>query len=85
MILSWLVSLAAHIGFRRGLSAEQTSSLAMRSPMGIWGSILGLIVVTGIVLKGWYDSRVNLFSGLAYLVLLTIAYYVIKSQRRKAQ
>ena len=24
-------------------------------------------------------------SGLAYLVLLTIAYYVIKSQRRKAQ
>jgi len=84
MIISWLVSLAAHIAFRRRLTPEQVALLPMRSPIGAWGSVVGLVVVTGVVLKGWWDSRVNLVSGLAYLVVLSIAYYVIKSRRSAA-
>jgi len=81
MMLSWLVSLAAHISFRRRLTPEMVSTLPMRSPLGTWGSILGLVLVCAAVLKGWYDSRVNLISGVALLVGLTIAYFLIRHHR----
>src|SRR3989441_3156142 len=41
MILSWLVSLAAHVNFRRRHSPEEIAALPLRSPLGKWGSILG--------------------------------------------
>jgi L-asparagine transporter-like permease len=81
MMLSWLVSLAAHIVFRAWLSPESAAALPLRSPMKGWGSIIGLTVVTAVILKGWWDSRVNLVSGVLYLVLLTIAYFVIRRSR----
>jgi amino acid transporter, AAT family len=84
MILSWLVSLAAHICFRQRSSAGQLSALPMHSPFGGWGSMVGLVVVSTVVLKGWWDSRVNLVSALLYLVLLTAAYFVIRQARRRA-
>lgn len=83
MILSWLVSLAAHISFRRRASARQIAELPMHSPFGKWGSEVGLAVVSAIVLKGWWDSRVNLVSALLYLVLLTAAYLAIQAGPRK--
>jgi amino acid transporter, AAT family len=82
MILSWLVSLAAHVSFRRRLSSDKLALLPMHSPLGAWGSALGLTLVTAAVLKTWWDSRVNLISGLAYLVVLTIAYLLIKPSRK---
>ena len=81
MILSWLVSLAAHISFRRGLDAEGISRLPMRSPLGSAGSVLGLALVTATVLKGWWDSRVNLISGVSLLAGLTLAYFLIRMRR----
>jgi amino acid transporter, AAT family len=81
MLLSWLVSLAAHVSFRRRLCAAEVSSLPMRSPFGAWGSIVGFILVlVAIVEQG---SRLALVSGAAFLVLLTIAYFVLKDIRRK--
>jgi amino acid transporter, AAT family len=85
LILSWLVSLAAHVVFRRKLTPQQIAALPMRSPLGIWGSAIGLIVVLATVLKGWWDSRVNLISGLTYLIVLTLAYYLISSRRKTAE
>ncbi|MFZ3263760.1 MAG: amino acid permease [Terriglobales bacterium] len=82
MILSWIVSLAAHIQFRRRLPASQFKEIPARSPLGKWGSIIGLIVVLASVGKTWFDSRVNLIVGLTMLVGLTIAYAVIKPSRR---
>ncbi|HXY48783.1 MAG TPA: amino acid permease [Terriglobales bacterium] len=81
MILSWLVSFAAHVSFRQRLSAGQLAALPMRSPFGGWGSRVGLVVVSAVVLKGWWDSRVNLVSALVYLVLLTAAYVAIRQAR----
>jgi amino acid transporter, AAT family len=81
MMLSWLVSLAAHISFRRGLDAEGISKLPMRSPLGSSGSVLGLVLVAATVLKGWWDSRVNLISGVSLLAGLTLAYFVIRMRR----
>lgn len=84
MMLSWIVSLAAHINFRRQLSAEQAASIPARSPLGQWGSILGLLVVLASVAKTWSDSRVNLASGITFLIGLTVAYVVIERSHRQS-
>jgi amino acid transporter, AAT family len=83
MMLSWLVSLAAHVSFRRRLTPEMVSTLPMRSPLGAAGSVLGFVLVSGAVLKSWWDSRVNLISGVVLLVGLTVAYFAIKPQQKK--
>jgi L-asparagine transporter-like permease len=78
MMLSWLASLAAHVVFRRRATAAEIAALPLRSPVAGWGSIVGFAVIVAATLKTWWDSRVNLISGVLYLVLLTIAYFLIK-------
>src|SRR5215471_20223194 len=79
-MLAWLVSLAAHVQFRRRLSPEQLSSLQLRSPLGPAGSILGFIaIVAAIVATAWVgQARVAAYSSIGYLVILTAAYFLIK-------
>ena len=85
MLLSWIVSLAAHISFRRRITATAAAALPMRSPLGGWGSVIGLVVVLASVAKTWWDSQVNLISGVALLAGLTVAYAAIKYSRRQSQ
>jgi L-asparagine transporter-like permease len=85
LLLAWLVSLAAHISFRNRISAEKLRSLPLRSPIGLWGSVVGLALVSAAILKSWWDSRVSLISGVGYLTLLTLAYVLTRSQKRKVQ
>jgi L-asparagine transporter-like permease len=85
LLLAWLVSLAAHISFRNRISPEKLSSIPLRSPIGLWGSASGLALVSAAILKSWWDSRVNLISGLVYLFLLTLAYVLTRPQKRKVQ
>jgi L-asparagine transporter-like permease len=80
LMLSWLVSLAAHVSFRRRISSGQVSAIPMRAPLGAWGSMLGLTLVTAAVLKTWWDSRVSLLSGLATLLILTVAFLFLRPQ-----
>ncbi len=79
LMLSWLVSLAAHISFRRRTTSARIAALPMRSPLGAWGSALGLTLVTAAVLKTWWDSRVSLISGLSTLLILSVAYLFLRS------
>jgi AAT family amino acid transporter len=85
MILSWVVSLAAHVTFRRRTSPAELQSLPLHSPLGGWGSAIGFAVICSVILKGWWDSRVNFISGVLYLLLLTVAWWVIRSSRRSIQ
>ena len=78
MILAWLVSLAAHINFRRRRTKEDVAALPLRSPLGKWGSILGLILVTIALVQTWLSPLVNLWSGLACIAALTLAYALLK-------
>jgi amino acid transporter, AAT family len=82
LMLSWLVSLAAHISFRRRMSSSQVGTLPMRSPLGAWGSVLGLTLVTAAILKTWWDSRVSLLSGVSTLLILTAAYMFLRSRSK---
>jgi amino acid transporter, AAT family len=81
LTLSWFVSLAAHVSFRGKITPEQAAALPVRSPLGGWGSAIGFVVIAAAVLKTWWDSRVNLITGLVYLIALTIIYFVIRATR----
>jgi amino acid transporter, AAT family len=78
MMLSWIISLAAHINFRRRLSAGQAAEIPARSPLGKWGSIIGLAVVLASIAKTWWDSRINLIAGLTFLIALTALYFLLR-------
>ncbi|MBV9482039.1 MAG: amino acid permease [Acidobacteria bacterium] len=81
LILSWFVSLAAHISFRGKISPQRAAALPIRSPLGRWGSAIGFLVIAAAVLKTWYDSRVNLITGLIYLIALTVLYFLLRARR----
>jgi amino acid transporter, AAT family len=83
MICSWLISAAAHINFRRRRSSEEIAALPMRSPLGIWGSILGFILVSIALMQTWLSPIVNLYSGLACLALLTVAFLFLKPRHQR--
>jgi len=80
LMLSWLVSLAAHISFRRRVSSDQITALPMRSPLGAWGSMLGFTLVAAAVLRTWWDSRVSLLSGVSTLLILTVTFVFLRSR-----
>jgi len=82
MILSWVVSLAAHVSFRRRLPPDDLQALPLHSPFGGWGSAVGFAVICAVILKGWWDSRVNFISGVLYLLLLTALWWGIKPGRK---
>jgi L-asparagine transporter-like permease len=82
MILSWLVSLAAHISFRHRRKPKDLAALPLRSPLGQWGSILGLIMVTIALVQTWLSPIMNLWSGLACFAALLLAYAVAKPNRK---
>jgi AAT family amino acid transporter len=82
MLLSWLVSLAAHVSFRRQVSAVQLVALPMRSPLGAWGSALGFVLIIVAILETGWASHLTLISGALYIVVLTAAYFLLKKNRR---
>lgn len=82
MILSWLVSLAAHVSFRHRRSPQELAALPLRSPLGKWGSILGFILVSIALLQTWLTPRMNLYSGVGCLALLTAAFVILKRRRK---
>jgi L-asparagine transporter-like permease len=67
LLLSWLVSLAAHARFRHG-----------RAP----GSVIGFILVVLAILKTWWDSRLAFASGVVYLLVLNAVYLLIRNSYR---
>lgn len=81
MILAWLVSLAAHINFRRSRSPQQLAALPLRSPLGTWGSILGLVLVSIALIQTWLSPRVNLWSGLSCVAALIFAFLLLRNPK----
>jgi L-asparagine transporter-like permease len=78
VMLAWIISLAAHVNFRRRLTTAQAAEIPARSPLGKWGSIIGVVMVLATIGKTWWDSRVNLIAGLTFLIALTILYYWLR-------
>ncbi len=85
LILSWVVSLAAHVSFRWRLTPQQVAALPMRSPLGIWGSMLGFVLVSAAVIQTLRSSRINEIGGLVFFAMLTVAYFFLRGRRRNSQ
>ena len=82
LIFSWAISLAAHVSFRRRLTRQQLALLPMRSPLGIWGSILGFVLASAAVLHTLFSTRVNALAGLVFFAVLTLAYVLLKRRHQ---
>jgi L-asparagine transporter-like permease len=85
LLLSWLVSLASHARFRQKEHAGDAAGRAGmpgRSPLGAAGSIVGFALVTASILKTWWDSRASFYAGLTYLVVLNVAYLLLRNTHR---
>jgi L-asparagine transporter-like permease len=84
-MLAWLISLAAQVRFRQGLSREQLAALPLRSPLGIAGSVAAFVaIIAAIVCTAWVaDSRVTAVSAVAYLLALSAAYGLKKLAANK--
>jgi AAT family amino acid transporter len=82
LIFSWAVSLAAHVSFRRRLTPQQFAALPMRSPLGIWGSMVGFILASAAVLHTLFSTRVNALGGLVFFAALTLAYVLLKRRHQ---
>jgi AAT family amino acid transporter len=80
LLLSYLISLAAHVSFRRRAKPQELSALPLRSPLGMWGSVAGFIGMFAVLLQAWMHPLVNLWSGLACLGVLTAAYLVLRNR-----
>jgi amino acid transporter, AAT family len=83
MIMSWLVSLAAHVSFRRRHSPAEIAALPLRAPLGKWGSLLGFVLVSAALLQTWLYPIMNLWSGIGCLAALTIAFLVLSRNRKQ--
>jgi AAT family amino acid transporter len=81
LIFSWVVSLAAHISFRRRLTPQQVTALPMRSPLGVWGSAIGVTLVSATILHTMFSTSINAIGGLSFLAVLTLAYFLLKRRR----
>jgi L-asparagine transporter-like permease len=80
MILSWIISLAAHVRFRQRSTPEALSRLALQSPLGKWGSIIGFVMVCIALIQTWISPRMNLWSGLTCVGTLSLAYMILRRQ-----
>jgi L-asparagine transporter-like permease len=85
LLLSWLVSLAAHVRFRQTARASDLAALPRRSPLGATGSVIGFALVVLAILKTWWDSRLSFISGIVYLLVLNAAYLILRQIRRSPE
>jgi len=81
-MLAWWIALAAHIAFRRRLSAEDLAALPMRAPGGAWLSALAFAAILVAVVLTWWvpQSRITILSGPPYLFVLTMAYWLARKK-----
>ncbi|KAF1070572.1 MAG: Proline-specific permease ProY [Pseudomonas citronellolis] len=75
-IWTWAMILLAQLKFRRGLSAEQSAGLGFRLWLFPLSSYLALafLVLVVVLMACFEDTRIALYVGPAFLVLLTLCY-----------
>jgi AAT family amino acid transporter len=85
-MIAWLVSLLAHVRFRRTLSPEQLAGLALRTPLGAFGSLLGFVAIIAAVACTWWVQQSSIAAESAgfYLVILTAGYLLVRLFGRNA-
>lgn len=83
-MIAWWVALAAHVRFRSRLSREDVARLPMRSPGGALASRAGFVALALAIASTWWveQSRITIVSGGPYLLVLTLAYWLMPLRKR---
>ena len=83
-MLAWCIALAAHVSFRRRASTSVLAALPMRAPGGATLSIIAFIAIVAAIFSTWWvpQSRITIVSGGPYLLILTLAYLLLRKGRR---
>jgi amino acid transporter, AAT family len=83
-MIAWLISLLAHVQFRKTVSRDQLAEVGLRSPLGAVGSILGFVAIIAVIACTWWvqQSKVAAQSAVFYMLILSGAYLVL---RKKSQ
>lgn len=77
----WIMILLSQIGFRRQLTSDQVKTLDFPLRGGAITSVIALVFLFGIIgLIGYFPTtRVSLYVGMTWIVLLVAAYYLRKA------
>jgi amino acid transporter, AAT family len=83
-MISWLISLLAHVRFRRTVSVEQLAEVGLRSPLGAAGSVVGFVAVVAAIACTWWVSQSSVAAKSAgiYLVVLSVGYLLVRKSRK---
>jgi AAT family amino acid transporter len=82
-MIAWLVSLLAHVRFRRTVSDAQLAEIGLRSPLGGIGSILGFIAIVAAIACTWWVSQSSVAAKSAgiYFVVLSAGYWLVRKKQ----
>ncbi|CAB3803329.1 Proline-specific permease ProY [Paraburkholderia caffeinitolerans] len=86
-IWTWVIILITQMKFRSKLSASEKRNLKFRMPFypyGSWIALTFLVIVVGLMAY-FPDTRIALYVGPAWLVLLTVLYYALKLEPQEAK
>jgi L-asparagine transporter-like permease len=83
-MIAWLVSLLAHVLFRKVVSREQLAEAGLRSPLGAVGSIFGFVAIVATIASTWWvqQSKVAAQSAVFYMLILTAAYFLVRNKAK---
>ncbi|MDR7344275.1 proline-specific permease ProY [Pantoea alhagi] len=78
----WIMILCSQIAFRRTLSKQQAQALKFALPGGSYTAIVGVLFLVFIIgLIGYFpDTRVSLYVGAIWIVLLLAGYKLVRRQ-----
>lgn len=83
----WIMILFSQIAFRRTLTAAQQRALKFALPGGIPTAIVGILFLLFVIgLIGYFpDTRVSLYVGIGWIVLLLVSWQWIKRHTPQAE
>ncbi|MDU1356930.1 MAG: amino acid permease, partial [Citrobacter freundii] len=81
----WIMILLSQIAFRRRLPPEEVKALKFKVPGGVTTTIVGLIFLVFIIaLIGYHpDTRISLYVGFAWIVLLLVGWGFKRRRERQ--
>jgi len=75
----WSCVCAAHDWRRPGVPLAGRGSVTVAAVT----LAIGVVLVVLAILKTWWDSRLSFLSGVVYLIVLNVAYLLLRNSRRR--
>jgi L-asparagine transporter-like permease len=83
-MLVWMIGLAAHFRLRRLITSGRLEEGAFRAPGGALMSAIALLAILAAMVGTSFlpDLRIAILSGIPYVAVLSVAYWLIKARKR---